>query len=391
MKSTFLLFSFFFTILVLGQNKPVDYSLVDRRMNQITPSSSISTAGVAQYIQSNFQTETDKIRAVFYWTANTISYDTDNMFNSNAAGTSQEKIDQALKTKKGVCIHYAEVFNEIAHLLGFQSYIVQGYTKQNGKIDRLSHAWCAAKIDNKWYLFDPTWGSGSIYNGGFVKKINNIYFKVTPGTSISSHIPFDYLWQFLNYPITNQEFYEGKIQVDKSKKYFDFESEIARYDNFSETDKLVETIKRMEKNGVKNPLIAERLEGKKKNLAYLRQNSNIDKLNAIVNDYNQAIVLLNDFIFYRNKKFKPTLADEEIKSMIQIPRDQLAKCQEAIYTVGNVGNENMSNLNAIKKGINDGLAQAEEHVQFVNQYLSKSKLGRKTMFTKISWYGIPVN
>ncbi len=369
----------------------MDYTLVDRRMNQIPPSSSTSTTGIAQYIQSNFKTETDKIRAVFYWTASTISYDVDNMFTTSSAETSQEKIAKALRTKKGMCIHYAEVFHEITHFLGLQSYIVQGYIKQNGSIGQLSHAWCAAKIDNKWYLFDPTWGAGVINRGVFVKKMNNSYFKVAPAKMISSHMPFDYLWQFLNYPINNQEFYEGKIQIDKTKKYFDFESELTRYNQLSETDKLVETIKRMENNGVKNALISERLDGKKKNLAYLRQSSNIDKLNTIVNDYNQAIVMLNDFIYYRNRKFKPTLADEEIKRMIQIPRDKLAKCQEAIYTVGNVGSENMSNLNAIKKGINDGLAQAEEHAQFVNQYLSKSKLGRKTMFTKISWYGIPVN
>lgn len=391
MKSTFLLFSFFCSFFILGQNKPMDYTLVDRRMNQIPSSSSTSTTGIAHYIQSNFKTETDKIRAVFYWTASTISYDIDNMFTASSTETSQEKIAKALRTKKGVCIHYAEVFHEIADLVGFQSYIIQGYTKQNGKIDRLSHAWCAAKIDNKWYVFDPTWGSGSIYNGVFVKKMNNSYFKVAPSKMISSHMPFDYLWQFLNYPITNQEFYEGKIQIDKTKKYFDFEGELAKYNNLSETDKLAETIQRMEKNGVKNALISERLEGKKKNLAYLRQSSNIDKLNAIVNDYNQAIAMLNDFIYYRNRKFKPTLADEEIRNMIQIPRDQLAKCQEAIYTVGNVGSENTSNLNSIKKGIIESLEKAEEHAQFVNQYLSKSKLARKTMFTKISWYGIPVN
>jgi hypothetical protein len=35
-------------------------------------------------------------------------------------------------------------------------------------------------------------------------------------------MPFD-LWQFSNYPISNNDFYEGKIQMNKTKKYFDFE------------------------------------------------------------------------------------------------------------------------------------------------------------------------
>jgi hypothetical protein len=37
------------------------------------------------------------------------------------------------------------------------------------------------------------------------------------------------------------------------------------------------------------------------------------------------------------------------------------------------------------------LVQSETHLQFVNDYLSKSKLVRKTMFSKISWFGIPLN
>ncbi len=391
MKSSFLLFSFLFSFLLFGQSKTNDYTLVDRQMGQIPLSSTTSTEGIAKYITSHFKTETAKIRAVYFWTSSNIRYDVENRFTTNSTETSQEKIDKTLKTHKGVCIHYAEVFNQIANQIGLQAYIIQGYTKQNGKMDRLSHAWCAAKIEGKWFVFDPTWGAGSVNNGVFVKKLNNAFFKVTPNSSIASHMPFDYMWQFLNYPISNQEFYDGRVQVDKTKKYFDFENEITRYLALSESDKLFETIKRMEQNGVKNDLIAERLDIKKKNLAYLRQSANIDKMNAIVEDFNQAIVLLNDFIYYRNRKFKPTLSDTEIKKMIQIPRDQLLKCQDAIYSVGTIGSENASNLNSVKRGINETLAQAEEHLQFVNQYLAKSKMGRKTMFTKVIWNSVPFN
>jgi transglutaminase/protease-like cytokinesis protein 3 len=66
-----------------------------------------------------------------------------------------------------------------------------------------------AKIDGSWYIFDPTWGAGYV-NKYFIKKLNNAYFKVEPAQIIASHIPFDYLWQFLNYPITNGEFMKAK-------------------------------------------------------------------------------------------------------------------------------------------------------------------------------------
>ena len=390
MKNIFLVFTFLFSVLSLGQAK-VNYTLIDKKMEAIPNSDTNSTDLVAKYINANFKTESDKIRAVFYWTSSNISYDVANMFVVNFGETPQDRIAKTLKTKKGICGDYAAIFNEIATLVGVKSVVISGYTKQNGKIDTLAHAWCAAKIDNKWSVFDPTWGSGSLLNGKFVKKINEYYFKVEPSKIISSHIPFDYLWQFLNYPITNAEFYEGKTQINKTKKYFDFEKEIARQSILSEMDQLFESAERIEKNGLKNAMIVAYYENQKKHSTVLRENKNIDKLNGIVNEMNEAVVLLNDFIFYRNKKFKPTFPDDEINNMIQKPREKLIKCQNDIYTVGSTGTDNKANVSSIKKSIESNLALAEEHALFVKNYLSKSKMVRKTMFSKVSWFGIPLN
>ena len=390
MKNIYLVLFFVISFLSFGQVN-TGYSLVDAKMAVIPASSTTSTDAIAKYINSNFKTETDKIRAVFYWTASNISYDVANMFAVNFNETEQEKIAKTLRTRKGVCIHYAVVFNELSQKTGIQSYIIDGYTKQNGKVGDLAHAWTAAKIDKKWYIFDPTWGSGYVNNGRFSKKINNYYFKADPTKIIASHIPFDYLWQFSNYPITNGEFYEGKIQINKNKKYFDFEKEIAKYNALSEADQLFASAERIEKNGLKNAMILERYEGKKQQLTYLRQNTNIEKLNAIVNEMNEAVVLLNDFIHYRNNKFKPAFSDDEISSMIEIPRAKLVKCQNDIYSVGAVGNKNASNVASIKSSIGAALAQADEHSLFVKKYLSASKIVRKTMFSKVSWFGAPLN
>lgn len=159
----------------------------------------------------------------------------------------------------------------------------------------------------------------------------------------------------------------------------------------SEIDQLFESAERIEKNGLKNALIVEIYESKKEHLTFLRQKAKIEKLNGIVNEMNEAVVLLNDFIFYRNNKFKPTFPDDEITNMIQKPREKLIKCQNDIYTVGSTGSENAANLSSIKKTIETNLALAEEHALFVKNYMSKSKMVRKTMFSKVSWFGIPLN
>ena len=380
----------FLSVLSVAQTKTV-YTDIDNKVSKIPVELSNSTTGIAKFITDNFKTDAEKIRAVFYWTATNISYDVPNMFAPNQLETVQEKIENTLKSKKGVCIHYAEVFNDISNKMGIKCRIIEGYTKQNGKVDNLAHAWCAAQIDNRWFVFDPTWGSGGLINGKFVKKLNNAYFKVEPSKIIASHMPFDYLWQFLNYPVTNAEFYAGKIQLDKTKKHLDFEKEIAYYYKLSENDQLFESAGRIEKNGLKNALILDYYNIKKNQWNNLMQNANIEKLNAIVEELNGAVVQLNDFIMYRNKKFKPTFSDEVIDKMIQTPREKLVKCQNDIFNLGTVGSQNTANVLSIKKTIAQALVQADEHALFVKDYLSKSKFIRKTMFSKVSWLGIPLN
>lgn len=117
----------------------------------------------------------------------------------------------------------------------------------------------------------------------------------------------------------------------------------------------------------------------------------MDKLNAITTDYNQGVALFNDFIFYRNNKFKPLLPDEDIKEMIQSPKRKIIDCQNRMYTIGKYNDNNNESVKGLKKALIDILKQIEVQEKFVNDYLNKSKLARKGMFTKVSWMGIPMN
>ncbi|WP_348797577.1 transglutaminase domain-containing protein [Flavobacterium adhaerens] len=378
------------TTLTFGQTQN-PYELIDAKMDKIPIDLSTSTDKIAQYIKNNFKSENDQIRAAFYWTASNISYDIENMTSIDNTETSIEKIENTISTKKGVCIDYSEVFKDIVTKVGIQSRIIGGYTRQNGKVDVLSHAWCAAKIDNVWWLFDPTWGAGYVQNKKFFKKLNNNNYKVAPSKFIASHIPFDYLWQFLNYPVTNQEFIDGKTQLDKTKPNFDFSKELDEYERLSELEQARTTLIRIQKNGIQNNLIQEMVVFKKKEIANLQNNAAMTMMNAIGEDYNQAVSLFNDFIYYRNNRFKPTLPDEAIKEMIETPKNKILDCQNRIYKIGSYNDNNTENVKALKKSLIEILKQIEEQEKFVNEYLSKSKSGRKGMFTKITWMGIPVN
>jgi hypothetical protein len=101
--------------------------------------------------------------------------------------------------------------------------------------------------------------------------------------------------------------------------------------------------------------------------------------------------MFNDFIFYRNKKFKPTLSDDTIREMIAAPKAKVVKCQKDLDGIGTLNDSNRATLTAFRKNLADLLLQIEEQEKFVNEYLGKGKLARKSMFSKGTWFGLPVN
>jgi hypothetical protein len=388
MKNIFI-FIVFVSVFGFAQVKN-EFANVDSKMTRIPDSLSHTTTSIAKYINTNFKTENDKIRAVFYWTASNISYDVDKLKTViqnpklRSTETTEDRIKSVFDTKKGVCQHYAEVFSSIANQVNIKTVIIEGYTKQYAKVSELSHAWCASKIDGNWFVFDPTWGAGSVNKDTFVKKITNLYFKTTPSISITSHMPFDYLWQFLNYPVTNQEFYDGKTAVDKTKEFFDFNTEVETNEKLSDSEKALKSANRIEKNGLKNDLIKQAFSDKNLKLTF-------ESLSKITSDYNEAIIFFNDFVNYRNNQFKPNIPDEDLLQLILKPKNIFIDCQNRAYKLGAVDEQNVQNMRNLKKSMIEVIKQAEDHETFVKEYLSKGKLKRKMMFKKITFFGIPVN
>jgi hypothetical protein len=383
MKNIYIVLSLLFSILSFAQ-KQTRYTLVDQQISQIPIRSTYSTDAIADYINAHFQTDDEKIRAVFYWTASNINYDVDKMVALNNKEALENNSTRILKSKKGVCSDYTKIFKEIANKVGIETETISGYTKQNGTVDTMSHAWSASKIDNHWYVFDPTWGSGYVNNGKFVNTFDNQYFKVNPSDIIASHMPYDYMWQFLNYPISNQEFYNGSTGVDKSKKRFDFEAEISKYYKSSEMEQLIGSSARIKKNGVVNTMILNQLTYEKSKIEYYKQVKTSDYFNTVVSLYNEGVNDLNKFIKYRNKQFKPITSDKELKAMIDGPRNKLRRCQEMLNNFGSIDERNVSSIKAIKQSLEESIGQTEEHTAFVNAYLSRSKVVRETMFYKIN-------
>lgn len=364
-----------------------NFSTIDAKALKIPDSLTKTTDGISKYIIQNFSTDREKTRAIFIWLANNIEYDIANMFVINFYESKEDRINKVLHSRKGICINYAAIFNEICIKSGIKSFVIEGYTKQNGFVEFLPHAWCAALIDTTWYMFDPTWGSGYIDRGEFVKRVNNEYFMTKPSNLIKTHMPFDYLWQFLNHPITNQHFLEGKTFQNKSTPYFNFIDSIKLHETQHRIDQLVSSSYRIEKNGVKNPLIFDKLyrtkleiENLKLEMENKRINKNINLYNAAVENYNDAINNFNAFLQYRNKKFKPIKSDDAIQKMIDTVISIIKEANLKLIQIKNP-DKNLELLIAqLNKSINSLSLYVKEEQDWLIKYFSKSKEERHSMF-----------
>lgn len=376
---------------LFAQKKNSEFAQVDKIALQIPDSLTNSTKGISDYINSNFINQTDKSRAIFIWIASNIQYDIENMFAINFYQNTSEIIDKVLMTRKGICMHYAELYNSIAKQVGIKSYVISGYTKQNGFVDYIPHAWCSSLIDSTWYLIDPTWGSGYIQNAKFIKKTNDYYFKTKPEQIVKSHMPFDPLWQFLNYPVTNQEFYEGKTGLNKTKPFFNYQDTLSQFEQETEIEKLESTSRRIEKNGVKNSLVFDRLQHNKREIEYFNNKILVETYNSAVNHYNDGINQLNKFIDYRNKQFTPKKPDNEIKEMVDLPEKSLINSREKLKEIKKPDSNTANSMIQLNKSIDEAMLNLNEQKAFLDKYFSTGKMFRKSLFYKYTWMGIPLN
>jgi hypothetical protein len=372
-----------------GQQKaPVSpYAATDKAALKMPDSVAASTISMARYISAQFPTEAERVRAAYIWVASNIQYDVANMFALNFYEKPEEKVTKALATRKGVCEAYATLFQDVCSKMGVKSFVVTGYTKQNGFADYIPHAWVAAQAAGEWRIYDPTWGSGYISNGKFVKKLNESYYAARPQSIIKSHMPFDPLWQALYYPVNNQEFYDGKIAENKSKPYFSYPDSIVAYEAMSISQQLAGEARRIEAAGTKNAMIFDRLH----HIKGQQENLSIDLYNGAIFDYNAGINQLNDFITYRNAKFEPMKPDAEIQGMLTKVTERFNDAKTKLKSINQPNSRNAPLIIQLMKNVDDATTQRDEMQEWLTKYFTKSKMGRRSMFYKITWYGIPLN
>lgn len=174
--------------------------------------------GLTRKLTVNLSTDVEKFRAVYLW----LCYNIDNdyaLYHLNKVRREKIADPQALRAwnkefqhlmvevmlqkKRTVCTGYAYLLRELSLYAGLSCVIVDGYGR-SGRMTRgestPNHSWNAVRLNNKWYLCDPTWSSGAIeaQSKKFLKKYNDDYFLPDPRIFIQKHYPLDSAWMLLS-------------------------------------------------------------------------------------------------------------------------------------------------------------------------------------------------
>ncbi|CAG8606952.1 14986_t:CDS:2 [Cetraspora pellucida] len=187
-----------------------DFSKVDSYARATPAHETHSIAQLSKYLTSRWNNPLDKLRSIFVWIAENISYDTDAFFSGNLKHCSAE---ETLKLRKGVCDGFAEVFTELATHAGLKVWKIKGkakgvHYKPGDDIDKreYAHAWNGTIYKGEYLLIDSTWGAGHLTRNKFEKRFEPFYFLTRPTSFIFTHIPDDPREQYLSPPLTREEF-----------------------------------------------------------------------------------------------------------------------------------------------------------------------------------------
>lgn len=235
---------------------PQNYDYIDTKAKNY--SNIINTTSLSNKIKSDFNTDEEKVRALFIWLVENMHYYTNkkswstvnlqfyfSKYQEERETRKKEKarIEKAMKNKKANCYGFSLIFNEVCSLLNIESKLILGFAKGNivdiGKNNTVkNHTWNVVKINNEWQLIDITWAIG--YRLIDKKAKIDYYYLNSPTEFLNQHLPANPKWQltpnkvskedFISTPILYPKYYNsefklsaeenGIIKISKKSRYF---------------------------------------------------------------------------------------------------------------------------------------------------------------------------
>ena len=191
--------------------KNYDFTKVDAIAKNFKAKRLNDLNNITYNLTKDFDTEVEKFRAIFIWITHNISNDyrlyaknsrkrkrfEDDSIKLEKWNSKFKKIifKKLIRKKRTICTGYAYLLKEMSDIIGVKAEIVHGYGRTADvdieKLEDPNHSWNAVRLNNKWYLCDPTWASGISYpeKGKFIFSYNDGLFLTDPKVFIYNHYP----------------------------------------------------------------------------------------------------------------------------------------------------------------------------------------------------------
>ncbi len=327
---------------------------------------------------SEIEFDEDTVKCVFKWIANNIRYDvkklnaikSGSLIKKNSKFKTEEEykeylLRKVIKQKKGICEDYSLLFKSILDELGYESFVIEGYTKTNGRVNRkIGHAWNAVKVNKEWRLYDLTWAAGVVEDGKrFVKNYNEQWYDTDPQKMVETHMPFDPVWQLLSNPITYEAF-EKNTKSETLNDSYPFNNLIADFIRKENNLQMKDQLNRSREMGDGIRLITKWRKRMTKSVGLYGITSQKDLLDEATENSNEAVDLFNEYVKAKNKQFKGkkwTL--EKAKQNLENAKDNLLSGM-GVYKSIEVEDKKATNF------LNKAIRQSEKLLKDINKELT---------------------
>lgn len=189
-----------------GSESDKKYAAIDEHALKAPPEVEKDVATLARYLVGPARNDEEKIRAIYRWVADRISYDADAFYARNLPDPSSAV---TLKRRMAVCGGYAVLVDELGKAAGLKTEYVRGFASGSGAdpSEETNHAWNAVKLPGGWRLLDSTWGAGSLgQDHKFHKEFDNYFFLTPADQMLVTHFPSEKNWQLILPPLSREEF-----------------------------------------------------------------------------------------------------------------------------------------------------------------------------------------
>lgn len=337
--------------------------IVTRNPISIPDSISRSSAAIARFVQQKYTTKEEQLPVLYNWVVNNIRYEVDSSYYFNWSVDADAKIAATLRRRSGVCENFAALFADLANKIGVPAYVVHGYAEGGGRSSNVAHSWCAVQLGDNWHLCDPTWDA--------VSPKDMHYFLMDAREFVATHIPFDPIWQLLEKPVG----YDAGESHSRTK--FNYKDSIKTFLTSDSLQQFLAIERRMQKLKGKSNLLKTWRSYNRMNITIIGQEENMTLFNAAVEDYNQAIILFNAFITYRNNNFLPVKPDTAIAKMLYPISDLLNAAQKKLGAIGRIAENFQYDAEELSNKIQNLTRRQEEQKVFLKKYFN-SRISNST-------------